>query len=31
MGMTQALPVIFSPVWIDCMAPENKATTWMAV
>lgn len=31
MGMSQALPVIFSPVWIDSMAPTEIVTTWMAM
>ncbi|PFH33260.1 transporter, major facilitator family protein [Besnoitia besnoiti] len=29
-GLCQALPVVYIPVWVDAFAPEGQVTRWMA-
>ncbi|CBZ52992.1 conserved hypothetical protein [Neospora caninum Liverpool] len=29
-GLCQALPVVYVPVWVDAFAPEGQVTRWMA-
>ena len=30
-GLLQAIPAVYFPVWVDEFAPEDSATVWMAV